>query len=346
MPDEQLVDDFRLLNLIIKDGKAAPLIYRPGRYWENATRSSINELLRYGISDFRGSTCGAAAGLSDYLQVDRRHTSNYGVRRFVNAALDYAFPLNRIYNSQVSLTATYVNELIRFQRAYLQCDSRVSELLENYQIDFETTRGGDNAWLEYGGRRYSFHYLEVLSTLDYVSKDVPLSTSTRYLEIGGGFGANVHLLIELFGVRKIIYLDIAPNLYIGTQYLKSFYGSAVNDYARNRTRPIAFRDDSELEIICLLPAQIEQIESQLDVFHNSHSFVEMSEPAVQNYAKFVGRLLRNRDAFVSLVTYDGFDLQTTIHPNQVLKYFSGTKSEKVFDRLMPQRSNLHVTIRC
>lgn len=342
--ESQLRDDIELLKLIVRDGDTASPLYRPGPYWKNATRSAVNELRRCGISDFRGQSCGAAAGFSDYIDVDRRLTSNYGLRRVLNSITRVTYPLNRIYDSQVVLTATHTNELIEWKRAHLQNHPRVLELIRKYRINFDTTRGGDRAWLELGGHKYSFHYLELLSTLDYISEDVPLSNTSRFFEIGGGFGANAHLVIELFGVRKIIYLDVAPNLYVGTQYLKSFYGSAVRDYRSNKHCSIRFSNTPDLEIICILPPQIEQIETELDVFHNAHSFVEMPESVVENYARFINERLRDHGSFVSLVTYDWFDPQTTFHPNRLLKYFSGEITEKIFDQLGPKRSNLHYMI--
>lgn len=342
--NSRLSDDITLLKLIVHDGHAAPPLYSPGPYWKNAAQSAVNELRRCGLSDFRGHSCGAAAGFSDYMDIDRRLTSNYGLRRVLNYITRATYPLNRTIDSQVLLTASYANELIKWKRAHLQNHPRVLELLGKYRIDFETIRGGDRAWLEHGGHKYSFHYLEVLSTLDYISEEVPLSNTSRFFEIGGGFGANVHLVIELFGVKKIIYLDIAPNLYVGTQYLKSFYGSAVRDYRTNRHSSIRFNDNSALEIICILPPQIEQIETELDVFHNAHSFVEMPESVVKNYATFINQRLRDRRSFISLVSYDGFDLQTTFHPNRMLKYFSGDLTEKVYARLDSERSNFHFTI--
>lgn len=342
--DNRLSDDLALLNLIIREGDAASQLYRPGPYWKNATRSAVNELRRCGVADFRGSTCGAAAGFSDYLDIDRRLTANFGIRRLLNSITRIGYPLNRIYDSQVSLTASHVNELIRYKRALLGNHPRVLDLLAKYRIEFDTTRAGDCAWLELGGQRYSIHYLELLSTLDHISKEVPLTGTSRYFEIGGGFGANVHLIIELFGVKKILYLDVAPNLYIGTQYLKSFYGSAVSDYRKNRRGAITFGDNSDLEIICILPSQIERIETEIDVFHNAHSFVEMPEPVVENYANFINALMRKRTSFISLVTYDKFDLGTTFHPNQMLQYFPGHISENIHDRIAPERSNIHFTI--
>ena len=45
-----------------------------------------------------------------------------------------------------------------------------------------------------------------------------------YFEIGGGFGANIHFLITNYpNIKKIIYLDAVPNIYVGTEYLKFHY---------------------------------------------------------------------------------------------------------------------------
>lgn len=78
------------------------------------------------------------------------------------------------------------------------------------------------------------------------------------MEIGGGFGANLHITLFNFpNIRKIIYVDIAPNLYIATQYLRSFYGDSVKDISTAK-KNFSFAETEDLEIFCILPSQIEK----------------------------------------------------------------------------------------
>ena len=79
-------------------------------------------------------------------------------------------------------------------------------------------------------------------------------------------------------IRKVLYLDVPPNLYIGTQYLKVFYGDRIRDYRETRSlSTIQFSNDKEIEIIAIAPWQLSQVSAQFDIFHNAHSFVEMPQ---------------------------------------------------------------------
>ena len=122
-------------------------------------------------------------------------------------------------------------------------------------------------------------------------------------------------------IKKIIYLDIPPNLYIGTQYLKAFYGEAVIDYSNLKNKnKLKFKADSSLEIFCIAPWQIENIENKVDLLFNSHSFVEMPTKIVEYYVK---NILKegNEKTDIALISYDKFDLKSTFHPDELPNYF-------------------------
>ena len=164
-------------------------------------------------------------------------------------------------------------------------------------------------------------------------------------EIGGGFGTNIHLLLENYpNIRKVVYLDIPPNLYVGTQYLKAFYGEAVFDYRNlKNSEKIKFADTDDLEIFCIAPWQIENLQVHVDIFMNSHSFVEMPKEIVSNYAHhFLGSPGSEKSAVV-LVTYDGYDPATTLDPASLPRFFPDREfqffeSETLMDK---SRKNLY-----
>ncbi|KKL50990.1 hypothetical protein LCGC14_2299960, partial [marine sediment metagenome] len=144
---------------------------------------------------------------------------------------------------------------------------------------------------------------------------------------GGGFGANIHLLLENYkNIRKVLYLDIPPNLYVGTQYLKAFYGDAVVDFRSLRNRDsIKFSSNDELEIFCIAPWQIERIYDPVDIFINSRSFVEMPKDTVKNYIDNFRRLPKSKDSAIALITYEDRDPNTLFHPDEWLKFFKARK---------------------
>ena len=96
------------------------------------------------------------------------------------------------------------------------------------------------------------------------------------------------MLTNFKNVKKVVFLDRVPNLYVGTEYLRSFFGNSVIDYTKTKEmKEIKFKDDESLEIYCIAPWQIEKLNIEIDHFHNACSFVEMPPKVIQNYAKHI-----------------------------------------------------------
>lgn len=169
----------------------------------------------------------------------------------------------------------------------------------------------------------------MLAQHDQIAHAAKYKAAKSLFEIGGGFGVNVHLVLENYpNIRKVLYLDVPPNLYIGTQYLKVFYGDRLRDYRETRSlSTIQFSNDKEIEIIAIAPWQLSQVSAQFDIFHNAHSFVEMPQETVQFYAGQAMRLLAKAGT-VTLLSYDCFDLNTTFHPDLLPTFFPDMIFEK------------------
>ncbi|WP_235595377.1 putative sugar O-methyltransferase [Leptospira santarosai] len=139
-------------------------------------------------------------------------------------------------------------------------------------------------------------------------------------EIGGGFGSTTDLIIRLYSnIRKIIYLDIPPNLYVGTQYLKSIYGKAVRDYKETRElNEIRFSENlTELEIITITPWQLPKLKAKVDIFYNSGSFQEMPLEVIRNYSKYINQLMIGKSKNVCLWFYKHTGVLNTMSPDLV-----------------------------
>jgi putative sugar O-methyltransferase len=187
--------------------------------------------------------------------------------------------------------------------------------------------GGCLSKINIDGEAYSIHYLNLLEQHDNIASHINFHNACSIFEIGGGFGVNIHLLLENYkNIKKVLYLDIPPNLYVGTQYLKAFYGAAVFDYrATNRLNTLKFSENDSLEIFCIAPWQIEKFGGAVDIFMNSHSFVEMPNSVVHNYADRFNRFPESESSAIALTTYDQFDLATTFHPCDLPKHFQDRK---------------------
>ena len=114
-------------------------------------------------------------------------------------------------------------------------------------------------------------------------------------------------------------MDAVPNIYAGTEYLRSYYKNSVKDYLKLKNLDkISFSNNDELEILCIPSWLIEKVDVEIDHFHNAASFVEMPKKVVENYSKFVKKF---KSKEISLVSYDRFDLNSTYNPEDLNEFF-------------------------
>jgi putative sugar O-methyltransferase len=327
-PTVHIEDDFALLEAMLSDADLQAALYRPGPYWEATTRAATREIKAHGLSDFRGTSNIIGLSFTDSVRIDwRKHLRHGGpVKKVFGWIVNYILPFNRIYQNQVNLTKVHFSQTMLFAEEVLRLKTRTDHLLKKYKMPYSIL-GGCITKVKINNEEIAIHYLNLLSAHDYAAQFVDFGKMNSVFEIGGGFGINIHLLLTNYtNIRKVIYLDIPPNLYVGTQYLKAFFGSSVIDYREIKRRcSLAFAADDRLEILCIAPWQIELLEDEADILVNSSSFVEMPKAAVQNYAdKAVGRFSTQKTAIV-LTSYGGFDLNTTFPPDELPTFFGVRK---------------------
>ena len=318
-----LENDNELINAMLLDRDTVPEIYRPSPYWLAKTKNSAQEILKFGLKDFRGSTNNIGTSYSDNAFVDVRGQYNCGLRLLLSILMRKVYPFSRMFDSQVRLTEKWFHESVKHKNVIANTSERIKELLRQFKMPNETVLGGCLNYCVINNKKIANHYLELLHTHEILTRHIDFKKAKTYFEIGGGFGANLHLLIENYSnIRKIIYLDILPNLYIGTQYLRSFYGKSVKTFCEiSKLKKIKFSLNDKLEIFCIAPHQIERLDVSIDIFQNSHSFVEMSSNIVKNYVKYIEKLTNPNNSSIGLVSYDGGD-ERTLKPDSLPKYFS------------------------
>jgi putative sugar O-methyltransferase len=338
VPAPKLADDEALLAAMLRDAARQPERYQPGPYWRRKTKNTTAQIRRLGISDFRGMSSTIGLSFTDSIHLDVRHDLSGGPRSLLRVMLNSVFPVKRVFEAQIAVARSHEAEARRLRGIVLGANERVLELAERYRIP-PSLLGGCRNYVDVGGRRIATHYLNILHQHDVVAERGRFREVSSILEIGGGFGAHVHCLIENYPkLRKIVYLDIPPNLYIGTQYLRAFYGAAVVDYRQTRELPvIGFSANDALEILAIAPWQIEQLRVSVDVVYNAHSFVEMPAHVIANYARHIAALPGFEHTRVVMLSYDNFDPRTTLDPDRLPGFFPG----KSFDRRefpLPDRS--------
>ena len=308
-----------LIDELIKDEKKNDRsLYSSGPYWDYKNSRAILEIKKKGIQDFRGLTAGIGTSFSDNQVLDVRN--EYNIKGRIIGKI-FSLPLlNIIFNSQLKLTKSYIQSFLLNKSIVYENDRNVHDLLKKYKFE-NTTEFGCISSFKYLNKKYSCHYLEMADRINKLSKQFNFNDISSFFEIGGGFGANVHFLITNFpNIKKILYLDVVPNIYVGTQYLRRFYKDNIKDYSDLKNLDtISFSKNNELEILCIPPWLIEKVDANIDHFHNAASFVEMPRKIVENYVKFI-RKFKTKE--ISLISYDRFDLKTTFNPEELNIFFN------------------------
>ena len=307
-----------LLNTLINDEKKQNKeLYSSGSYWDYKNKKTILEIKKKGLNEFRGLSTGIGTSFADNIVYDIRNELN--IRGKIVSKI-FSFPLiNRLYKYQLSNTKNYIDLYLENLSIVYKNNSEVKKLIEKYKFE-NTTEFGCVYKFQYLKKEYSIHYLKIADRVNKLSEVFNFDNIRSYFEIGGGFGANIHFLITNYpNIKKIIYLDAVPNIFVGTEYLKFHYKNKVKDYLNTRDKnEICFEDNDELEIICIPPWEIEKINTKIDHFHNAASFVEMPKKIVKNYVSYIKKF-KTKD--ISLISYDEFDLKTTFNPEDLSKFF-------------------------
>jgi putative sugar O-methyltransferase len=283
----------------------------------------VRQIKRHGLADFRGATSTIGTSFADNPYTDIRGELDTTRGRPLKFLLERVFPFSRIMDAQVAMTRSHARDSNALMAARMVESAEAQQLLAKYEMP-NSLLGGCSVAARFGDGALSLHYLRLLQLIDRVRRFAPLDDARSVFEIGGGFGANVHLLIELFPLlRKIVYLDVPPNLYVGTCYLRTLYGAAVRDFSETKSlATISFRDDDSLEILAICPWQIEALDLHVDLFWNANSFVEMPWSVVSNYATRVLGLPGASGTNIVLVTYGGAE-SNTIAAEELPHAFSG-----------------------
>tara|TARA_B110000196_G_C21094948_1_gene639548 strand:+ start:214 stop:1260 length:1047 start_codon:yes stop_codon:yes gene_type:complete len=324
----------KLLKILILDQKNTRDIYKPSKYWKKKSISAVKELKKNGLNDFRSSNDKniAATGFGDGAPIDgRRLIETSSLQNKLGLAILNHTPLKKLFDWQVNTTRNYLNKLRDLEKSYfvLTKSEKMAELVQNYKIKNSINFGCDRT-LVFNEQEYSKYYLNLVNQLNFIEKNSTLKECRSLLEIGPGFGANIHLIEQNYSeIRKFIVIDIVPNVWVVTNYLRSLYGNCVKDYLETKDlKEIKFKDDTSLEIFVIPPWEIEKISSSIDCFWNSNSFVEMQPDIVSNYANYLSRIKTSKTIY-TFISYDKFDINTTFHPDLIQEYFSDVEFQKL-----------------
>lgn len=296
-----MINDFPLLKLMLADQLKQNTIYKPGDYWEGYCNRIVNAINSNGLDNFR-SKSGISKGYADTYPFDpfelisKNNLPHKIHRKIIKNNLFRKYFITPYIKQNESL----YNEFKKYR------DIHYSNILGDWFKDFsgkhnlpETLYGDPQDVISINGYKVGVSYLRSFLRIDAYSHCVDFSKISSVFEVGGGFGALAHTLMQLYpNIRKYIYLDIPPVLYVGTQYLKYFYSDNVIDYAQTREKDdISFNNSDKREIIALCPWQLDHVNSQIDLFWNSASFQEMPQNIVKNYIQHFDKLKKQKSNF-------------------------------------------------
>lgn len=311
-------------------------IYRPGPYWQPYQQRVTRAIHRYGLGDFRARPAiGKGYADTPTTRAEDVWAGQGSLRYALKRALARAPVLRGMFTDYEAIVDNNVDVGRRYRDAYLETHfgNWFRTLIANKPLP-DTAHAGCTDLVRVGDQEVARLYLEFLMRIDNYARHVDFGRMRTALEIGGGFGAWVHLLLSRYpNVRKVAYLDIPPMIYVGTQYLRHFFGPAVRDFRQTDTGgSIRFANDDSLEIVCLCPWQIERLEAPLDLFWNTSSFAEMTPAIVGNYARHVNRLMKPDGALCVLINKASKrDPARTSTPDQIFAAFEGKVGFKTFD---------------
>ncbi len=287
-------DDESLLDCMMIDAAAQKSIYRPDKYWLGSAETTASGLRRHGISHFRSDPRATPGGsFNDAPKLDPREAWVSGKRgALLRPLVDNRFIKKHVLNKYVSVIESLYDETLVYKTQYLEANlgSWFEDFVATYGLP-DTLVGDCKAAVTLRGRKVSISYLDFILRITTFQPHADFSRVNSLFVIGGGFGYEAHLLMHMFpNIKKCLYLDIPPMLYIATQYLKHFFGPGVRDYRELREKQqLAFSPDDSQEILAIPPWMIERFEGSIDLFWNSCSFQEIPKSTRAHYASFVNR---------------------------------------------------------
>ncbi len=333
-----------LLEQMLKDEKLNNMqLYSAGRYWQFKCRNIIDQILKNGLSDFRGYNSGVGTSYCDNVIINLWNEDPSKINKLLKWCV-YNLPFIKrigklIEDTQCRFRSIHEEKLNLIQYI-LSSNREIGNLLSDFDMKDSSSFGCvDKVIL--GKTEVALHYLRQSFRIQFLSNKINFPSIFSLMEIGGGYGSHLHLMLKRYqNIRKVIYLDMVPNLYVGTEYLRSFFGNAVKDYLDTKNLDeIRFSNDTELEIICIAPWQIELINTQIDYFFNASSFVEMPEAVVYNYAIYINKLLGEK-GIVSLISYKDFLEETTFNPDKLQDIFGKKLDKYEIPALLPCEPNV------
>ncbi len=290
----QIKDDTELLDLMMADLRAAPKSFQPTNYWAVYEKRFVNELRRFGLSNFRrrDDLVFRAFGAVDFVNPVARVAISQS--RIFTKWLKWVPGIRRVGSKVDRFLQRYVRTVddldlesytrLGYYFALRQAEETNARCLGEFSMSLVGNPGGvieiDGNFYTRQMIQYYLQYVDVCKYLDFDNLSI-------FAELGSGSGRQIEILAKLHPSVTYLVFDIAPQIYVAEQFLSSVFPDRVISYRETRN----WSDLGDLEggkIYIFGNQKMPLLKTRhVDLFWNSASFHEMEPDIVRNYLNFV-----------------------------------------------------------
>lgn len=341
---KKITDDLILLKTMIKDQSKK---YKVDPFWSNYEYLTISKIKHLNLEKFLQFT-NSFGGITS---IRYSFLGNYFIRFYfgilskfkkylkIDLSFPYIFKTLNLFNYKVDDPKLSRKNLSKLIFKLINTLPGAEKLLEI---------NDDLVWspvdvLELREKKYSFKFIDYFCDFLIVNKFSDFNESKFFLEIGGGYGGFTEVVKKINPNIKIIYVDIAPQLYVAEQYLKSIFSGKVGSYTETKEMKTINRDSFKNYDIIIVPAwDVKKIEDNLiDIFYNSNSFQEMQKNTVDDYCKQLGRIVKNKIVLLEQREGNGAIIDPVTR-NEYIKYMKLNNFKLIEEKLANYGGHLRI----
>jgi putative sugar O-methyltransferase len=289
-----LADDPALLAMMIEDAERSGPLWNATAYWRGYAKRIKMELARSGLANLRTNQRllkGFALGGIPEPEMPQAGWKR-AAWRLLQAGPGVRQMLAEHRRVRGALHARHCET--SQQHARMAMDEIARAFPELRPPAGIANGGADDAFLWRDSTIVPQFTMYVARTADFYAK-VDSKDVTSILEIGPGLGLSslAHMALNPH-LRLIVNVDIAPVLYLSTQFLKSIDGVEVIDYRALRGADrIALKAPTEgVRIYQAASTQMPRLDGTIDALFNAFSFQEMETDVCRGYAAEALRMVR------------------------------------------------------
>lgn len=283
---EQIKDDIALLELMIEDARHIPEVYQPTNYWSYYQQNIIDHIRDKGLQNIRSS--------------DNEFLSSFGARDLHPikapvtsiASLSESEQTIKKFLEYLILTADHpevpllpydlsLNDLSETAFRFSDTYGRVCGGKPLTDIG-ASLAGGPEYYFYINDKPYTYSFLCHYWRYCFCAKFIDFNEVDTIVELGMGTGKQAEVIKKLHPHITYYLLDLPPQAYLTTQFLKAIFGDLVNDYSVHRQNDSIVAEEGSINVLCNWQIDSLKINSKT-LFWNAASFGEMEPNVVKNY---------------------------------------------------------------